>query len=380
MPDLDVLAAPLHGGYGEWLYHRGTTHSLWFGFVAGPAIAWLLWRWRDPKRHTPYRAWAWLAILALVTHPILDGFTPYGTQLFAPFWRERFAWNGVAIVDPLYTIPLAIGVAMAASRRFGTGVACRPLVVSLGVTTAYLFAGVGLNLYAEERVRHALHEEGWQVERVRVYPTVLQPWARHFVARTDAGLLLGWYSATQPDCPVWQIRETPAQSARIDTLLQTWEGKLLAWFADGEIGFAEQSTPSGVVVRMDDLRYTWGSSSSLGTSVCGVSWPTSIATTGWSAGWSASVGEGPGPASARRCSLQSGGGCPAGRTGSWRARAAPPPKRRASWRAMAAPFQTLPERPGGWAQPCIVRPPETLIVWPVMKAASSESRKAIRPG
>jgi inner membrane protein len=264
MPDLDVLAAPLHGGYGEWLYHRGTTHSLWFGFVAGPAIAWLLWRWRDPKRHTPYRAWAWLAILALVTHPILDGFTPYGTQLFAPFWRERFAWNGVAIVDPLYTIPLAIGVAMAASRRFGTGVACRPLVVSLGVTTAYLFAGVGLNLYAEERVRHALHEEGWQVERVRVYPTVLQPWARHFVARTDAGLLLGWYSATQPDCPVWQIRERPAQSARIDTLLQTWEGKLLAWFADGEIGFAEQSTPSGVVVRMDDLRYTWGSSSSLG--------------------------------------------------------------------------------------------------------------------
>ena len=30
--------------------------------------------------------------------------------------------------------------------------------------------------------------------------------------------------------------------------------------------------------------------------------------------------------------------------------------------------------------PCIVSPPETLIVWPVMKAASSLRRKAIIPG
>ena len=35
-PDLDVLAAPLHAGFGEWLYHRGTTHALWFGPVVGP--------------------------------------------------------------------------------------------------------------------------------------------------------------------------------------------------------------------------------------------------------------------------------------------------------------------------------------------------------
>ena len=35
-PDLDVLLSPLDRGFGELVYHRGTTHSLWFGFVLGP--------------------------------------------------------------------------------------------------------------------------------------------------------------------------------------------------------------------------------------------------------------------------------------------------------------------------------------------------------
>ena len=43
-PDLDVLLGPLRDGYGAWLYHRGTTHSLWFGFVLGPLLGWILWR------------------------------------------------------------------------------------------------------------------------------------------------------------------------------------------------------------------------------------------------------------------------------------------------------------------------------------------------
>ena len=34
------------------------------------------------------RTGAGIAIVALVTHPLLDGFTPYGTQFFAPFVRE----------------------------------------------------------------------------------------------------------------------------------------------------------------------------------------------------------------------------------------------------------------------------------------------------
>jgi hypothetical protein len=31
IPDLDVLAIATHGPFGEFLYHRGFTHALWFG-------------------------------------------------------------------------------------------------------------------------------------------------------------------------------------------------------------------------------------------------------------------------------------------------------------------------------------------------------------
>jgi len=256
-PDLDVLAAPLHGGFGEWLYHRGTTHSLWFGFVAGPVLGWGLWRWRDPERRTPLAAWVGLAVLALVTHPLLDGFTAYGTQLFAPFWRERFAWNGVGIVDPIYTLPLALGVAAAATTRGTPAFRRRALHAGLAVSTLYLAAGVALNEWAETRVEAALEREGRSVARVRVYPTVLQPFTRHFVAWTDAGAHVGWHSLLAPDCPVWRVRDEP-RTPRVEALLATWEGGVFAWFADHEIGFEEQRTRGGFRVRLDDLRYAWG--------------------------------------------------------------------------------------------------------------------------
>ena len=108
LPDLDILLAPLRGGYGEMLYHRGSSHALWFGWAVGPPLGWALWRWRTPHAPELLRSWQRLCVLALVTHPLLDVFTPYGTQLFAPFWRHRFALHSIGIVDPIYTLLLAL--------------------------------------------------------------------------------------------------------------------------------------------------------------------------------------------------------------------------------------------------------------------------------
>ena len=263
-PDLDVVLAPLHGGFGEWLYHRGTTHSLWFGFVAGPAIAALLWRWQDPERKTPYRAWAALAIAALVTHPILDGFTPYGTQLFAPFWRERFVWNGVAIVDPFYSILLGIGVWIAASKTRPDRQRRAGLLFFLGLTTVYLLVGVGVNRWVEDDLRSTFAREQTTFERVTAYPTLLQPWLRHFVAHRGELVYTGWHTLTQPGCPSWRTHQGPGGDPRAEAILSTWQGRILAWFADGQLGFQEHTGPSGSTVRIDDLRYTWGSATGRG--------------------------------------------------------------------------------------------------------------------
>ena len=108
IPDLDVLAVVTHGPFGEFIHHRGFTHSLWFGPVAGPILGWGIWhyyRWRgrtgpgEPGERSRLSAWMGLMILALLTHPLIDIFTTYGTQLLAPFSRHRTALNAVGIVD-----------------------------------------------------------------------------------------------------------------------------------------------------------------------------------------------------------------------------------------------------------------------------------------
>ena len=256
-PDLDVVLAPLHDGFGEWLYHRGTTHSLWFGFVVGPLLGWGLWRWRDPGSHTPVGAWIALCTVALFTHPLLDGFTPYGTQLLAPFSRMRFAWNGVAIVDPFYSILLGAGVAAVATRRLSDRVRRGVLVASLVLSTGYLGVGLALNRWVLDDLRRVLVAQDFEASRVRAYPTVLQPWLRGFVAHTQDGIVVGLHSLTDPGCPSWRVHPVPARTGVVATVLSSWEGRLLEWFADGDVGVFVSPSDYGTRVRVEDLRYAW---------------------------------------------------------------------------------------------------------------------------
>ena len=96
VPDLDVFGS-LSDPFSEWVHHRGITHSVFFGPIAGPLFGiaiWKMYQWRAER--TPGKlpaglssaqalsAWVWLSVLAFLTHPFLDVLTPYGTQLLAP--------------------------------------------------------------------------------------------------------------------------------------------------------------------------------------------------------------------------------------------------------------------------------------------------------
>ena len=55
--------------------------------------------------------------LGYAPHALLDAYTSYGTLLLWPFSSERFAWNTISIIDPLYTLPLLAGVLMAGIKK-----------------------------------------------------------------------------------------------------------------------------------------------------------------------------------------------------------------------------------------------------------------------
>ncbi len=154
LPDLDgiPLALLFDDPVMRMTLHRSVSHSL---FVL-PWVAMLIW-WLYKRRggrvaESPVR-WFWAIQLALVTHPVLDAFTVYGTQLWWPMNVPPTMWSSVFIIDPLYTLWLLIAciVAWRARERI---VAQRVLVAGLVLSTAYL----GWSLIAKTMVDRAADE------------------------------------------------------------------------------------------------------------------------------------------------------------------------------------------------------------------------------
>jgi inner membrane protein len=136
LPDLDVLPLMLSDDpVVRMTWHRAATHSL----LVLPWVGLLLWWWfrgRGGRVAQAPRRWFWIFQCALLSHPLLDAFTVYGTQLLWPLPVPPAMWSTLFIIDPLFTLPLVLAcvVAWFARGRRGTQV----LVAGLSLGVAYL--------------------------------------------------------------------------------------------------------------------------------------------------------------------------------------------------------------------------------------------------
>lgn len=120
-----------------------------------------------------WMGWSLLAFGAIVTHPILDCFTAYGTQLLQPFASSRVAWNTISVADPLYTLPFLILLIWARTRVRGSVSRARLNTAGLVVSTIYLALTV-MNYYNVDSVMTAsLEHAGIDAEEQVVSPSIL---------------------------------------------------------------------------------------------------------------------------------------------------------------------------------------------------------------
>ena len=190
LPDLDVLID--HGGpIRNMVEHRAETHALfWLSLVSLPlaaAVARLQGEWAQ------WRHW-WLAIwLVLVTHPLLDAMTVYGTQLGLPFTNRPFGVASVFIIDPLYTLPLLVGAGWALATRGRTrGLAAN--AAGLALSTAYLAWGVAAQQHATQVAAASLSAQGIASERLLVTPAPFNSLLWRVVAVAGDSYWEGFYS------------------------------------------------------------------------------------------------------------------------------------------------------------------------------------------
>ena len=158
LPDLYVFI-PLGGPVNDFVYHRGFSHSLILLALLSPMIAWLIANVHpDTKRY--YRRWVLLCFLVLEASVLLDLLTIYGTQIFWPFDTTPMAVPILFIIDPLFTLPILLGVLAALVLKRSSTLGQRLNTVGLVLSLAYLVWAFSAAEFVERRVTEKLARQG----------------------------------------------------------------------------------------------------------------------------------------------------------------------------------------------------------------------------
>ena len=195
LPDLDVLLD--HGDpVLNMIRHRAESHALLLLTLFAFPMAWAVSRiHRQPQL---YARWCWAIMLALVTHPLLDLMTIYGTQVFQPFTDEAYGLGSIFIVDPVYSLPLLAGV-IAALRVKRTGLALRINAWALAFSTAYLaWSAVG-QAWVTQHARQSLQAQGLPSQQLLVTPAPFNTVLWRVVALDGERFHEGFYSFLDGD-------------------------------------------------------------------------------------------------------------------------------------------------------------------------------------
>ncbi len=244
LPDLDAFID--HGDpVSNMTLHRTESHALFYLTLLAPVLAAGI-----AKLHGEldrYRRWLLAVWLALVTHPLLDVMTVYGTQLGLPFTDHPYGVGSIFIIDPLYTLPLLVGVIVALRAPAARG--RRWNAAGLALSTAYLGWSVVAQQQASAAVRASLRAEGVQVERLLVTPTPFNTLLWRVVVVTPDGYREGFRSLFDRD-PRVAFDRYPRGEALYRQLREHPPVARMAWFSHGFFKLAQD----GGRVRLSDLR------------------------------------------------------------------------------------------------------------------------------
>ena len=168
IPDLDALAGLFTDTVTAIEVHRAFTHSIVFSLLSAPLFGWGISK-IERKAGVGWKAWSKLMFWCLFTHPLLDSFTTWGTQLFWPLDYE-VALKSIFVIDPLYTVPLLIFVVLAMRRKRQDPKRQKWNRMGLILSTSYLILSLMVKAVAFERFSDSLEKQGIFYSRMDVRP------------------------------------------------------------------------------------------------------------------------------------------------------------------------------------------------------------------
>jgi len=235
IPDLDVFVGNLLYGnqIDAMLFHRGFMHSILFSVLAAFVLGWLVYKLYNSgtrKHTTTQNQWISLFFWSLFTHPILDCFTPYGTQLFAPFSNYRVALNNIAVADPAYTLPFLICMIVLMFFKRISDKRRLWLKLAIGISSVYMLFTLGNKLYIDSIFKKSLKENEISYSRFSTQPAIFNNILWYGIAETNTEYVVANYSLFDTKNRFLDFKIVPKQRDLKPTDFDDLKG--LAWFSN----------------------------------------------------------------------------------------------------------------------------------------------------
>lgn len=229
VPDLDVLLYALYDGVEMLRIHRGYSHSLVGCAIGAVLLSMLL------KQMRWFRAVSWGGLLlfnalCLVTHILLDYCTAYGTQLLLPFSDARLELSIVNVVDPVYTVPLLLGVLLgwlvAGLRKHRNTIN----TMGLAVSTGYLVLCFFVKQSVTDTFQQQLARQHATYQQLLTMPVGAAARNWYGVAVSDSVLYISPYRVGVP--PTDTVLALPRNQQLLTEYDQDWV-QTMQWFSKG---------------------------------------------------------------------------------------------------------------------------------------------------
>lgn len=232
IPDLDIVMNLIYkDDLSRILIHRSYSHALLTHFILSIPLAW--WCFVAFKKRFAFNNWYKLWFLGLSTHALLDACTTYGTRLFLPFSDYQVGFNNISVIDPFYTMPFMVLLAICLFKKREDPERIRWAKRAVYVSTAYMAATFFVKWGAHNRFERDWKSQGLAYEHLYTSPTFFNNALWAGIATNDSDLFIGEYSFFEGD-------DRPVEYVTYKRNLQLEKGfegrglKTLKWFSQGK--------------------------------------------------------------------------------------------------------------------------------------------------
>jgi inner membrane protein len=149
--------------------------------------------------------------------------------MFLPFSDFPVGWSTIFVIDPLYTIPLLLGLGAIYFIKNNPKRALKLNTIGLLVSSLYLVWSIGAKVYVSSVAEKSILKNNITVSNTLVGPSPFNTLLWRVIAMTDSGYVEGAYSLLDRSDNI-DFKFYSSEKDLLNPIANDWNVKRLQWF------------------------------------------------------------------------------------------------------------------------------------------------------